>query len=78
MTIGVTGRIIFMLIQAKVKTNQPIFNVEKAEVWTISVKSKPENNKANIEIINELKKQYKSVKIIKGLKSSKKIIEITI
>ncbi len=64
-----------MLIQAKVKTNQEKFSVSKSnEKWIISVRSAPEQNKANLEIIKELSKQYKSVKIVKGLKSNKKVI----
>ncbi len=67
-----------MLIQVKVKTNQPSFSIKQGDVWFIYVKSKAENNKANIEIIKELSKQYKSVKIVKGLKSNKKFIELGI
>ncbi len=67
-----------MLIQATVKTSQKkFFIVKKSDSnWSISVKSPPEHNKANIEIIKELFKEYKHVRIIKGLKSSKKVIEV--
>ena len=65
-----------MIINAKVKTNQPKFSVKKGDTWLISCRSRAEENKANIEIIKELSKQYKKVRIIKGLKSKKKIIEI--
>ena len=66
-----------MLIQATVKTNQKKFSIVKNENnWLILVGAAPEHNKANIEIIKELSKQYKHVRIVKGLKSSKKIIEV--
>jgi len=65
-----------MIINAKVKTNQPKFSLKKGEVWIISCTSPAESNKANIEIIKELSKQYKKVRIVKGLKSKKKIIEV--
>jgi len=64
-----------MLINAAVKTRQKRFSIEKhGNNWKISVKSEPENNKANMEIIKELSKAYKSVKIVKGLKSKNKKI----
>ncbi len=65
-----------MIIQAKVKTNQPEFSIIKKseQEWSISVKSSPEQNKANMEIIKNLKKTYKTVKILKGVKSKNKQI----
>jgi len=65
-----------MIINAKVKTNQPKFSIEKGEVWIISCTAAAESNKANIEIIKELSRHYKKVKIVKGLKSKKKVIEL--
>lgn len=45
--------------------------------YRISIKAKPQGNKANIEIIKFLTKLLKKkVKIIAGLKSREKIIEI--
>ncbi|MBI4176762.1 MAG: DUF167 domain-containing protein [Candidatus Aenigmarchaeota archaeon] len=48
----------------------------------IGVISAPENNKANIEIIKRLARHFKlphqNVRIIRGLKSRKKLVEITI
>jgi len=45
--------------------------------YRISIKAKPEDNKANIEVIKFLSKLLKKrVKIISGLKSKEKIIEI--
>ncbi|MFH1631385.1 MAG: DUF167 domain-containing protein [Candidatus Aenigmatarchaeota archaeon] len=67
-----------MLVNIRVKCNQKGFVVEKidSDNWVISLKSTPKNNIANREIIKELSKSYKSVRIIKGLKSRNKIIEV--
>lgn len=65
-----------MIINAKVKTNQTKFSVKKDDVWLISCTSPAERNQANIEIIKELSKEYKKVRILKGLKSKKKVIEL--
>jgi uncharacterized protein YggU (UPF0235/DUF167 family) len=65
-----------MLILAKIKTGKAKFSVKKGKIWEICVKSKPERNQANLEIVRELSKQYKSVRIIKGAKSRTKLIEI--
>ncbi len=47
---------------------------EKFEVW---IKEKPLENKANLALENLMKKNFKkSAKVIKGLKSRNKIIEI--
>ncbi|MBI2649802.1 DUF167 domain-containing protein [Candidatus Woesearchaeota archaeon] len=52
------------------------FDNEK-NAYRISIKAKPEDNKANIEIIKFLSKLLKKkVKIISGLKSREKIIEV--
>ena len=45
--------------------------------YRISIKAKPEDNKTNIEIIKFLSKSLKKkVRIVSGLKSREKIIEI--
>jgi len=45
--------------------------------YRVSIKAKPEDNKANIDIIRFLSKSLKKrVKIASGLKSKEKIIEI--
>ncbi|HLD85688.1 MAG TPA: DUF167 domain-containing protein, partial [archaeon] len=76
---------LFEIINATVKTSQKKFSIVKGQIdakgvfsgeWKISVRSAPENNKANIEIIKELSKMYKSVRIVSGLKSRKKVIEV--
>lgn len=65
-----------MIVNAKIKTGQRHFEIQKGEIWAISVKAQPKNNQANFEIIKELSKTYKKVRIIRGLKSSRKIIEL--
>ena len=51
-------------------------NIDK-NAYMISIKTRPENNKANIQIVKFLSKLLKKkVKIVSGLKSREKIIEI--
>ena len=79
-----------MIIHTKVKTSQKTFRIEKtsekADIrgsaagivnWTISVKSAPENNAEKKEIIKELYKEYASVRIVWGLKSKNKILDVS-
>lgn len=65
-----------MIINAKVKPNSEKFEIREGSVWTISLKSPAENNKANIELIKEMTKRYGKCKIIKGTKSKSKVLEI--
>ncbi|MDP3027865.1 MAG: DUF167 domain-containing protein [Nanoarchaeota archaeon] len=68
-----------MILKIKVKPNSDKQEIEKIdeENYKISLKSKPEDNKANIELIKLLKKHFeKDIKIIKGLRNRNKIIEI--
>ncbi|MBI2652937.1 DUF167 domain-containing protein [Candidatus Woesearchaeota archaeon] len=52
------------------------FDKEK-DAFRISIKAKPEDNRANIEIIKFLSKLLKKrIKIISGFKSREKIIEV--
>ncbi|MBU0957801.1 MAG: DUF167 domain-containing protein [Nanoarchaeota archaeon] len=68
-----------MQIKIKVKPNskkQEITKISETE-YQISLKSPPENNKANIELIKIMKKHLKKeVKIKSGLKSKNKILEV--
>ena len=63
------------IILIKVKTNspQPRIAEEKGNI-VVYVKSKPENNKANIEVIKLFSKIYKNVRIIKGFKNKNKLL----
>ena len=68
-----------MILKIKVKPNSEKQEIEKIdeENYKISLKSKPENNKANIELIKLLKKHFgKDIKIIKGLRNRNKIVEV--
>jgi uncharacterized protein YggU (UPF0235/DUF167 family) len=66
-----------MIIHVRVKTGQKKFEIiKKPEFWIIYVKARPEKNLANHEIINELSKEYDKARILKGHKTSKKVIEL--
>jgi len=67
-----------MIINVKVKTNSGKQEImQNNDKYLVYLKSPPENNKANIELINLLKKYFgKPVKIVKGLKSKQKMINI--
>jgi len=68
-----------MKLKIKVKPNsgkQELVKISKDE-YVIRLKKPAEDNKANLELVKLLKKQgFESIKIIKGLKSREKIIEI--
>lgn len=73
-----------MRLKLKIKTNSPenkFIEKEKEKEGLVYVKAPAEENKANIELIKTLAKHYKvstvQIKIIKGLKSKEKIVEIT-
>ncbi|MCK4553021.1 DUF167 domain-containing protein [Candidatus Pacearchaeota archaeon] len=67
-----------MKIKIKVKPNsgkQEI--IKKDNFYLIKLKSPPENNKANIELLKLLKKYFgKEVRIKRGFTSKNKIVEI--
>ena len=64
-----------------VKPNSPKnevlgYDVER-KAYRVNIKAKPEDNKANIEVIKFLSKFFKKrARIIKGLKSKEKIIKL--
>jgi len=67
------------IISAIVKPNSPktkIISETESEI-RIDIAAPAENNKANIELIKFLSKKFgKNVRIIRGLASKRKIIEI--
>ena len=68
-----------MRIKIKVKPNSGRQEIEKIseEEYRVFLKSSPEDNKANNELIKLLKKQFKrDIKIVSGLSSRKKVIEL--
>ncbi|MEM4245632.1 MAG: DUF167 domain-containing protein [Candidatus Nanoarchaeia archaeon] len=64
--------------QLKVKTNAKENKIEfKDGIYFVSIKEKPIEGKANKAIIKLFKKELKkNIRIIKGLKSSEKVIEL--
>ncbi len=67
-----------MKIKIKVKPNSGKQSVEKdGEIYIVNVKSRAENNRANIEVTKLLEKYFKkSVRIKSGLTSRNKLVEI--
>jgi uncharacterized protein (TIGR00251 family) len=66
-----------IVVKTNAKKNEILGYDKKLNAYKVNVKAAPENNKANLEIIKLFSKQYKtSAKIVKGLKSKKKVIEI--
>jgi len=70
-----------MIININVKPNSRKAEIEKIDDgnYIIKLKSSPENNKANLELIKILKKYFeKEVKIKSGFTSRKKVVEVLI
>ena len=67
-----------VIIKPNSKSSEIIGFDEDKDAYMIKIKARPENNKANIELIKVLKKHFKAreVKIKSGLASRKKIVEI--
>jgi len=65
-----------VIIKVKVKPNSKEFKIKKGKIWEISLTKPAKDNKANLELVKEMKKRYGSCKIIKGKTSKNKIIEI--
>ncbi len=68
-----------MIYEVEVKFNEGNMIVEGNKI-TVSLNSKPERGEANKELIKKIAKFFKTstsnIKIIKGLKSKHKIIEV--
>jgi len=65
-----------MIVKVRVKTRQPEFEIKKRDVWLVSLKSAPENNKANAELVREFSRIYGSARILSGFRSKTKTLEI--
>ena len=67
-----------MMIKLKVKPNSKEQNIEKNNgLYHVKLKSSPENNKANLELVKFLKEYFKKeVRIKSGFTSKNKIVEI--
>ena len=69
----------FMKINIRVRTNAGEQGVEKIsdENYKVSLKSVPENGKANLELVKVLRKFFgRDIKIISGLSSRRKVVEV--
>jgi len=67
-----------MIIKIKAKPSSKKQSIKRKEdFYLVKLKSAPENNKANLELIKLLKKHFKKdVKIKSGFTSRRKIVEI--
>lgn len=66
-------------LELKVKANSGRSEIiEKDGRIIVYVKSVAENNKANLEVLKLFSKKYKNARILKGLKSSKKLLSVEI
>jgi len=68
-----------MKIKVKVKPGSSKQNIVKIsdEVYEVNLKSRPEDGKANAELLKMLRKEFKKdIKILRGLTSKNKIIEV--
>lgn len=66
-----------VLVKPNSKKNEIFFDKDK-NLYKVNIKAKPQDNKANIELLKFLKKHFKKdVKIIIGLKSRNKVIRLS-
>ncbi|MBI2667392.1 DUF167 domain-containing protein [Candidatus Woesearchaeota archaeon] len=67
-----------MIIKVKVKTNSKNNDIIKEDdFYKVNIKSQPENNKANIELIKLLTRYFKKkARIINGFKSREKLLSL--
>ncbi|MCK5449462.1 DUF167 domain-containing protein [Candidatus Pacearchaeota archaeon] len=68
-----------MKLNIKVQPNSGRQEIQKIseDEYKVFLKKSPEENKANKELINLLKKHYKKeINIVKGFTSKRKVIEI--
>ena len=66
-----------VIVKPNSKENKIEYFYKEKNAYRISIKAKPEDNKANVEVIKFLSKLLKKkVRIVSGLKSKEKIIEI--
>ena len=67
-----------MIIKIKVKPNSSEQSIEKlGEEYLVKLKSRPEDGKANVELVKLLTKYFGSeVRIKSGFSSRRKIVEV--
>ncbi len=67
-----------MIIRVKVKPGCKKFAIDKKGGFlVIHTKAEAEYGRANAEILNELSKIYKKVRIARGLKTPNKLIDVS-
>jgi uncharacterized protein (TIGR00251 family) len=68
-----------MRYEGEVKFHEDFVKVEEDRI-VVGIKSKPEKGKANLELVKKLAKHFKvhgsQVRILSGLTSRKKIVEV--
>ncbi|MEK6946567.1 MAG: DUF167 domain-containing protein [Nanoarchaeota archaeon] len=66
-----------VIVKPNSKENRIIEFNKESNTYKIQIKAKPEDNKANIELIKFLSKSLKKkVRIVSGFRSKEKIVEI--
>jgi len=66
-----------MLITVKVRTGSKKFEIAmKDGILHVSLTELAENNRANIELVKEMTKTFGSCRILRGLKSRIKVLEL--
>ncbi len=66
-----------VIVKPNSKENKIIGFNKDSNTYRIQIKAKPEDNKANIELIKFLSKSLKKkVRMVSGFKSREKIVEI--
>jgi len=70
-------KIFKIIVKPNASKNEVLGYDDVRKAYLVSIKAKPEQNKANIEIIKFFSKVFKKkVKIIKGLKGKEKTIKV--
>ncbi len=68
-----------MIVEVKVKPGSKKQDINKIndKEYSVNLKERAENNKANIELLKLLKKHFNAeVKIVKGAKNKNKVVRI--
>ena len=67
-----------IIVKPNARKNEILGYDQNRQAYRINIKAKPEDNKANIELIKFLSKSLKKkVRIVSGFKSREKVVEIT-
>ncbi len=67
-----------MIVKVKVVPNAPEWDVVKIseDEWVVYVPYPPKNDRANIALINYLRRFFNSVRLIRGRRSRFKVFEV--